>query len=244
MASESIFGSDAALVRNSNSDVPGKYSDTYFRIGGNGYDGSGGNPWPEHIQAVYEDEVREILIAQGWTVIGSKRSGSASTTTKDRNYLYLHPQSFSGVCENKERKTLFEAFKAAKTFVCRRVDVYDEIHDMTDIQLSELLQSKREAIKFELLEAFTTKRRNLYFADVGFFGVDGKVAKRHSLKRLAIDGKKSYDGVDECSDGICHTFVSGIFQELVSAGKIVTAQTKSGKGYRTAKNSDLIKKTA
>jgi hypothetical protein len=78
----------------------------------------------------------------------------------------------------------------------------------------------------------------LYIAEVGFFGVDGKIAKRHSLKRLAIDGKESYGGIDKRTDGICHEFVCGIFEELVNNGKIVTAQTKRGMGYRTAKKGE------
>ena len=135
---------------------------------------------------------------------------------------------------------MLEALKNASTFNCGKVDVYEEIHDMTDEQLTDLLESKREVIKTELLEKLTTKRRNLYVTDIGFFGVCGNIAKEHSVKRLAIDGKESFNGEDECTVGLCNKFVCKIFDELVDSGKIVTAQTKNGLGYRTAKKGDKV----
>jgi hypothetical protein len=237
-----IFGMATLPPKNSNSDVPGKYSDTYFRIEGNGYDAR--SMWPDAIRASFDEEVKSIFTVQGWIISESDINGAAASATKGRCNLYLHPQNFSGVCENSEREKLFEAFKNATTFRCSRVDVYQEIHDMSDAQLTALLESKKETIEAELLEDFTTKRRNLYITDVGLFGVNGSVAKRHSVKRLAIEGKKSYGGEDECSVGICLTFVSDIFQRLVDSGKIVTAQTKHGLGYRTVKKGERAKKAS
>ena len=241
MTIEAVIGLGAMPEKNRNSDVRGKYSKTYFRIEGNGYYANGSMPWPEHIKASFLREVEDIFAAQGWVVTKSERNYVSSTATKGRSSLYLHPQNFRGVCENAEREFLLETLRDAKTFVCGRVDVYAEIHDMTDEQLEELLQSKRNIIESELLEAFTTKRRNLYITDIGFFGVDGKIAKRHSIRRLAIDGEKSHIGQDDRTDVICYTFVSGIFEELVRSKKIVTAQTKNGLGYRTTRKSDLMK---
>jgi len=225
--------------KNINADIAGKYSDTHFRIGKNGYDGSGREDWNENTRIAYENEVSEILTANGWDVHKSERSGVSSTATKGRNHLYLHSQDFSGVCENFEREKLFEAFKDAETFDCRSVDVYREIFDMTDEELTELLNSARETIENELLEAFTTKRSNLYISSVGYFGVDGNVGKRHSVKRLAIDGKNSHNGEDRRTDGICATFASDVFKSLVDSGKIVSSNTKSGIGYRSANKKEI-----
>ncbi|MCL1842412.1 MAG: hypothetical protein FWF79_01220, partial [Defluviitaleaceae bacterium] len=94
--------------RNINADMPGKYSDTYFRIDKNGYDSSGREDWSESTRTAYENEVSEILTANGWDLQESNRSGAAVTATKGKNFLYLHPQNFSGVCENSEREKLFE----------------------------------------------------------------------------------------------------------------------------------------
>jgi len=225
--------------RHKNADVQGIYSDTHFRIGKNGYDGSGRTAWEESVKNAYQIEVNDILTAQGWTIVESDRTSTSPTAIKGKNFLYLHPQDFSGVCENTERENLFKAFQNAKTFSCQTVDVYREIHDMTDEQLTEKLNSEREIIEKELLEALTTKRSNLYITDVGYFGVCGNVAKQHSVKRLAIEGKKSFHGEDDTTDGICTTFVSDIFKSLVNEGKIVSSNTRHGTGYRTANKKEL-----
>jgi len=151
---------------NASVDVAGKYSSTYFRINGNGYDGSGRNPWPEHVEAAYTDEVVKILTAHGWDILEPIANHAAYTATKDRNTLYLHPQCFSGTCENAERERLFQSFRQAKTFACHNVDVYEEVFDMNDDELAVLLESKRDIIVAELIKALTTKRRNLYIVDV------------------------------------------------------------------------------
>ena len=227
--------------RNINADVAGKYSNTHFRIRKNGYDSSGRTEWEANTRIAYENEVSEILEANGWDVHKSLRSGVSSTASKGRNHLYLHPQDFSGVVENSEREVLFEAFKNADTFLCETVDVYREIFDMTDEELTENLNNAREAIESELLEAFTTKRSNLYFSEVGPFGLDGKIGKKYSVERLAIEGKRSHHGVDRRIDGICATFAGEVFQSLVDSGKIVTSQTKNGIGYRSANKKELEK---
>jgi predicted transcriptional regulator len=233
-----IFGLETLPQKNPNYDVSNKYSNTYFRVFGNGYDSSGQSVWQEHVKAAYDNEVRSIFMSHGWIVTETTNNASSARATKGRSNLYLHPQNFSGVCENMERERLFESLKNASTFKCRVVDVYEEIYDMTDEQLAELLERKRDVITSDLLEEFTTKRRNLYITDIGLFGVNGKIAKKHSVKRLAIDGKKSSSGKDDCTVGICLKFVSSIFDELVNNGKIVTAKTKNDLGYRTAKKGD------
>ena len=230
-------------ARNENSDVQGKYSNTHFRISRNGYDGSGKTEWNEHNKTSFINEVRGIFTAHGWLWTESERSCVSPTATKGRSSLYLHPQDFSGVCENSEREALFDAFQKANSFLCNTVDVYAEIHDMSDEQLAELLRSKKDVIESELLEVFSTKRSNLYISDIGFFGADGKVSKRHSIRRLAIDGQKSAGGQDCRTEGLCHEFVSGIFMELVDKGRIITAPTRSGTGYRTVKNNERKHKT-
>ena len=224
---------------NINADVAGKYSDTHFRISKNGYDSSGRTEWEENTRIAYENEVNAILGANGWTVHKSERGGVSSTATKDRNFLYLHPQDFSGVCENAEREKLVEAFKNAETFACTTIDVYREIFDMTDEELTNTLENARETIENELLEAFTTKRSNLYISAIGSFGADGNVGKRHSVKRLAIEGENSQHGVDRRTEGICAAFASDVFKSLVDSGKIVSSKTKNGIGYRSANKKEL-----
>jgi len=223
--------------KNSNADVQGKYSDTYFRIDKNGYEAYG--DWADDIRKAYTDEVEAIFLEQGWVIEGAVRDCSCATATKGKSSLYLHPQNFSGVCENAERELLFVAFQKAITFVCCSVDTYEEIFDMTDEQLMDVLIAKKAQIESELLEAFTTKRRNLYI--VAHIDASIEIASQHSVKRLAIPDKPSFNGVALVTQNICLKYVSDIFQNLVDTGRIVTASTKSGTGYRTAKKDELKK---
>jgi len=140
MTTQQILGFTSMPEENINSDTPGKFSTIHFRIDGNGYDGSGRMEWPKHIKAAYTNEVRDIFTSQGWAVIVPLRSSAAASATKGKSSLYLHPQDFSGVCENEERESLFQLLKAAKTFECRNVDVYHEVHDMSDEQLMALCE--------------------------------------------------------------------------------------------------------
>ena len=215
-----------------NKDVAGIYSKTYFRIDKNGYDSTGRTDWDESTRSAYDDEVEKILTANGWDLHKSDNSSASHTATKGRNFLYLHPQSFSGVCENAEREKLLGAFQKAETFLCRAVDVYKEIHDMTDEQLYSKLKNKRDTIKAELLKAYTTKRRNLYISNTS--QVEDIVSKRHSVKRLAIEGENSFHGVDRRTDDIVSAFVRDVFQSLIESGELVSSQTKNGIGYRAA----------
>jgi hypothetical protein len=208
--------------KNINANVAGKYSNTHFRIDKNGYDGSGRNQWSDGVRAAYEAELAAILTANGWRIEESDKLHSARHATKGRNFLYLHPQDFSGVCENSERESLYKALAKAETFVCHSVDVYAEVYDMTDEELAEKLSSEKDTIESELLEAFATKRSNLYITTVGAHGADGRIAKQHSVKRLAMGDKRSFNGVDSRTDGICVKFVGDIFRSLVDSGRIIT----------------------
>jgi len=227
---------------NKHSERPGKFSNTYFRIDKNGYDGSGREAWPLHIRLAFVDEVRKIFAAHGWTIAEPSVTNGCDTATKGRSHLYLHPQNFSGVCKNSERATLYEAFAKATTFVCRAVDVYEEIHDMTDEQLVEHLNGKRDVIEAGLLVEFTTKRRNLFITSPNLQGAVGNISKQHCRKRLAIDGKTSRYGIDDRTAGICYEFTYEAFSALVANGNIVIGKTRHGLGYRTATAADLAKK--
>jgi len=148
---ELLYGVD--LKTNSNSTIPGKYSDTYFRINTKAYCPQNG--WNNNLKSAYEAEQYAIFKAHGWNIEEPTMSVSSMTAVKGRNYLYLHPQNYSGVCENDERTRLMEAFSLATTFSCQRVDVYHEIFDMTDEQLDTKLNAEIETITSAILKAFT-----------------------------------------------------------------------------------------
>ena len=218
----------------------GKYSDVHFRIRKNGYDGSGHTEWNTEQREKYCTEVETIFISHGWIINkGRECDCVAATATKGKSSLYLHPQDFSGVCENTERERLFASFHDAVTFECELVNIYKEVFNMSDEQLIEKLERERDIIKQEILEVLTTKRKNLYICDTGYYGMCGNIGIEHAVKRLAIEGKSSFNGIDDTTEGICVTFANNIFQKLIEYGKIVSGNTKYGIGYRTAKPDEL-----
>lgn len=142
-------------------------------------------------------------------------------------HLYIHPQDISGtVAKNKVRK-IAEALDAMDDVSIRWVDVYEDISPMSEEAYRANLESKRSEIVEELLKVYETKRRNLYIVPNTLDLPEHRaIAKFHIPRRCA---RRSTD------DETGHKFIDEIFKELVEAGKIVSAETRKGLGYRTAK---------
>ena len=215
----------------------GYYSNVYFRIEKNGYTGQGWSDeiltdgkWISKLKQRFSDEVERLFKAHGWTLQSSNMSCGCETVTKGKSSLYLHPQNFSGVCENGEIETVRGFLSGAENFMLRGVDVYEEIYEMSDVELTAKLDREREEIRSEILAAYITKRRNLF--------VDGTepvltIGRRHGVKRLALGNTGDFNGLDRRTDGICQSYATGVFQELLDSGAIVSGNIKSGTGYRT-----------
>ncbi len=77
------------------------YRKVYFRIQIYSYDyGYGrGSGWSSEADAAaFEEESRRLFQELGWTLHAGGH-GTGDTVTKDRQDLYLHPTSFSGVMD-------------------------------------------------------------------------------------------------------------------------------------------------
>ena len=175
-----------------------------------------------------------ILKSNGWDIEEPTKDYVAMTATKGKNNLYLHPQNYSGVCENSEREQLFKVFQDTKLIKCRTVDTYDEVFDMSDEELYNKLNNESQEIESNILIGLITKRSNLYISNV-FDSALQRVIKKHCVKRLAIEGNREFNGMDVTTEYKVENFVKDIFYKLVSDGKIASANTKNGIGYRTVK---------
>lgn len=221
---------------NLNVNIKDKYSNTYFRIGNNGYQFNG--DWDETTMKAFEEEKAKILNKLGWSISPLKNLRTIAIATKGKSSLYLHPQNFSGVCENSEREILQNAFNDAQFFKCTGIDVYDEVFDMSDDMYLDKLEEQKEAIEADLLELFTTKQSNLY---INLQAVEEKISSKYSIKRLAISEAPSYNGLDSRTKDICSSFVSDVVDELINSGKLVSSRTKRGLGFRAATKDELQK---
>lgn len=175
--------------------------------------------------AAFKNETRRLFQELGWTV-HEGRDGVCDTVTKDRQDLYLHPQSFSGVLDEANISVLQEQLSGAETFRCYAADCYEEYVDMSDEAYQAILESKREEITTFTLEQYRTKRRKLYIVDC----VADHIAEHFEIRRLCDKDRRNSVGKQ---------FVSELIAGLLQEGRLVAAETSAGTGIRTATAKEL-----
>lgn len=145
-------------------------------------------------------------------------------------YLYIHPNDISGVLHSNRIKSFAEFWlKDCKTFSVRCVDVYDMLYDIPDELYTAYLADKTVEIESFLLDALKTKRSNLYIVRIldPFNHIYNDIENRFSLPRCGYLHPYSTH-----FDPLFLNFISDLIDTLISEGKIVTAETKHGTGYR------------
>ena len=195
------------------------YRNVYFRLN------SGYMTEHENTKAFFED-ITKLFVSAGWEVEKEKYSCSCPTVRKDKNRLYLHPQSASGAISEDDIHDVENILSYGTTFKYLKTDIYEVLRDMTDEEYRQFLDNRKENIKADLLEAFTTKRKNLFVTDT--CAVVMKVKETYHIPRLSTRlGRSSSD--------IEWGYVGDVLQELIDAGAFETAETKYGTGFRTKK---------
>ena len=88
------------------------YRKVYFRTRTKGYSSG----WSSDTDsAAFKEESRRLFQELGWAVaLGC--NGGCDTVAKDRQDLYLHPSSFSGVLDEGNIQALQEQLSKARTF--------------------------------------------------------------------------------------------------------------------------------
>ena len=198
------------------------YRMTYLRIQCCGYDPrvSGDSDL-----AAFKSESRRLFQELGWTVHEGD-NGVCDTATKDRQDLYLHPSSFSGVLEEANIPLLQEQLSGAQSFQCYAVDCYEEYLDMSDEEYRNMLESRRDEIAAFILEQYRTKRTNLYITD----SVAEYAAECFEIRRLCDRNRQNRAGKQ---------FSSELVAQLLQEGRLVAAETNNGLGIRTATAKEL-----
>jgi hypothetical protein len=173
----------------------------------------------------FHTEVTEIFEKGSWKVRKGTMSGESLTAYKGKQELYLHPMIFSGVILQSEVPSIEAMLSVAKTFQLREIGRFEEYEDMSDADYETYLVSKEADIVRDLLAAYRTARKNLYFT--GDFSM--RVAMRYKINRLASKGKYG---------DLAWLYAFHLKTALVDLGYIVTAQTRHGIGYRTANKTE------
>ena len=198
------------------------YRKVYFRIRTDCYNSG----WSSDAdRAAFKEESRRLFQELGWAVtLGS--NGGCDTVAKDRQDLYLHPSSFSGVLEAANIQPLQEQLSKGKTFRCYAVDCYEEYADLSDEEYRAALEAKREEITAFILEQCRTKRTNLYItAPVALH-----FAEHFEICRLC--DREQHNAVGK-------RFMSELIDQLLKEGRLVSAETTHGAGIRTATAREL-----
>ncbi len=219
------YGPDGNLTDNWNPDGPfpaDSYIQVYFRIDTKGASAYGG--WKDQAD---RDRFHSEMTAL-FKYFGIPEGTGGRFENFPMEHLYAHPNDISGVVEKCKVKPIAEALDASESVSVRWVDVYRDVSPMSNAEYLETLKSQRAEIAAELLTEFRTKRSNLYIVHNDFFtGPVRRVAERRHVPRREAERYQD--------NGTGYNYVYSVFEELLAAGKIVSAETKHGTGYRTAK---------
>lgn len=204
-----------------------EYQNVHFRI-------QAGYKWGEGMDKdkadAFYSEIKTLFEGANWIVKHQGGHGVCPTVQNGLSYLYCHPMDISGVVEKTIIDSVESVLKSGKTFRHYGTDVYDTIIDMSDAAYSEHLNRHLIDIRSDIIEAFKTKRSNLYISEYNIGSVLSKVCGKWQIYRIQ-NGDKWRD-----KDGIVHRIVSDLFSELVDIGLIVSGNLKKGgKGYRATK---------
>lgn len=204
------------------------YKEVYFRINTPSYYKNKygvGFETPED-GALFQKTITDLFLSNGWTIkVERNSSGHCNTITKDKQELYLHPQSISGVVLEENIPAIENILSGNDLFKFKKTDTYEDVFDLTDEEYINILKSKQKEIENDILATYKTKRKNLYITDT--WTPVSRVVNEYRIKRLS-----HYVGVISSSD-IDIQYVGELFKNLVAEGKIVTAKTKHGTGYRS-----------
>ena len=111
------------------------YKNVYFRINTPSYYNPNGVGFknPEDSNK-FHTETLNIFLNDNWTVKESKYKscGGCVRVTKDKQELYLHPQSFSGVVLEDNIIYIEQLLSNNDLFKFERTDIYDDVFDITD----------------------------------------------------------------------------------------------------------------
>lgn len=201
-------------------DYGNEYAKVYFRLSPAYYQYPDYNYTQEQKDEFY-NEIYPIFESMGWAEEGTQNLRGCCHIVKGKQRLYLHPQDFSGTVLKNDIATIHNALQNGKTFKYRWTDVYETIYDITDEDYAVILETKREDIITDLIESFRTKRKNLFITSN--FTVLQNVDSRHKIKRVQSNNQF----------GMTFKFIQQLFRELIEQGRITTAETKAGTGYRT-----------
>lgn len=206
------------------------YIDTYFRVE-SGYDGG---RMPEEKVGRFFDEVKRLFTETGFSVKESKYKDGCPEVYLGKTCLYCHPQSLSGPVLKEHMELIEKILTQGTTFQYLRTDTYGEILDLTEEEeLAYYHETHDMTIGGVFLDAFRTKRRNLYKSREQVLEI---LVEKLRVKTLR--GGSVYSNTSPA-----YRYIRETYGKMVSEGRLVEGckQTASGKLplCRTASDREL-----
>ncbi len=141
--------------------------------------------------------------------------GEATTMVRYPEWMYLHPQSFSGYLREGSIQEVESSLEKA-SFLLRKVDIYEKVDYFSPEEYSNKLEEKRGEITQEMLERFSSYREKTpVFREIGGI-LPQFLPPVETEKRLALERVR-------------HLFIVEIFKDLLLQDRLIS--TKNGK-YR------------
>lgn len=197
-----------------------KYIKTYFYID-SAYNYDTGFP-NDATENAFKQETQEMFKRLGWEVkVSRKHSGVCDTVAKGKQSLYLHPTEFVGIICPDEIPAIEDVIRQATTIRLRETRCFNEYKDMSDNEYAAYLDGRRDDMISAILSTYSTKRRNLYITG----DCTKAIARKFAILRVSA---QSQEEDMECDR------VNQLVEELIADGRLVTAETRYGRGIRTA----------
>lgn len=184
------------------------------------YDPETGNLGFEEAERIaFHADIEQVFYAAGWTIKGCY-------VVKGKSSLYLHPQQLLGFVHAELVDKVKDIIANGTTFKLGPcgMRIISVAYDVTAEQEHAHLMTRREEIENELLEAFRTKRRNLY-------RVPGYQLWTRIM--LPLGQKHGIPAIAEEVNNAAGRFVNEVLSSLIREGKIHMTIINGNMAYRT-----------
>lgn len=189
------------------------YIDTYFRVE-SGYDGG---RMPEEKAGRFFDEVKRLFTETGFSIKENKYKDGCPEVYLGKTCLYCHPQSLSGPVLKEHMELIEKILAQGTTFRYLRTDTYGEILDLTEEEeLAYYHKTHDMTIGGVFLDAFRTKRRNLYKSREQVLEI---LVEKLRVKTLR--GKSVYSNTSPA-----YRYIREMYGKMVSEGRLVEDASK------------------
>ena len=175
-------------------------------------------------EIAFKEEVKRLFRCAGWEIISGYGSES-DYAVKGKQTLGLYPTEFEGIILTEEIPFVRNAMRPAKLFRISNIGRNEFYQDMSDVDYYAYLRSRREEITAGILRNYPTKSRDMFYTG----NMTEIIGRKYRIFRVGCDSQP-YD--------MAFRYIDELTEELIADGRLITGDTKHGRGIRTALQSE------